>query len=54
VLGIITLRLILDLQVFRTFVQIQGGKKVDRRNTWRIPRVKNYFPTPELGRLTKT
>jgi hypothetical protein len=26
-------KLKLDLQVFRKFVQIQGGKKIDRRNT---------------------
>jgi hypothetical protein len=44
------LRVKLDLQVFRKFVQIQGGKNFDRGNPWRVSRIKFFFQQPELGK----
>jgi hypothetical protein len=45
---------ILDLQVFRKFFQIQGGKKFCPQEYMRYFEDQNFFPTPELGKLTKT
>jgi hypothetical protein len=44
---------ILDIQVFRKFVQIQGGKKLTA-GIHGVFRGSIFFPTPELGKLTKT
>jgi hypothetical protein len=43
----------LDLQVFRKFVQIQGGKKMTAGIDG-LFRGSIFFPMPELGQLTKT
>jgi hypothetical protein len=45
---------ILDLQVFRKFVQIQGGKKNWPQAYSPYSEDQNFFPTKKLGKLIKT